>query len=612
MELMRTASAPLKRRNGARSQENSMTLPKLSKTASMEMSRASTGSFFNSKRELWEIVRSINPERSVAEYEMLGTSAANLSPALRDPNASASKLHEKEASMLDDGVNDVSRRYNSVHNLVKRKRAQLQEMADKLNEITVENNQLREMSSNKTRDHRHISHLHKEVTNVQDSIDRRTDYSKRLDHMCRRLRNNEIAFTAHIDRMQDALENTDKEREEVLLLTKELEGSKEKALEDIEHFAREWGLEKLGRTIDRDQLQLHADISQRMVEWRTKRDELEDDLQKELSGGMSVKKAKKLKEKLEQRKQQATVLKEKSRENTQEAMTMEEAFRKVQQLTGVVTLNDMINKFLGQDVNKAQLEQEKKEAETRLARVRNIKAKFEKQFLDIKSNGFGGTELNREMYDKLDEQILEVRNNLKVQQGTSNRLDATLLAVRQGAMGIQQRLAPISSTLNVNENELDLPSDSPSVRSLMIVEAKLMKMLESVNVARVAQTMEEDETKRRRSKQDDLTLHHNNIRIRPPSATADGFALSVMDSDGEAGSDEESDEDSTMAMRVALKTRSTRRTLEEQRRKDKKGRRDHPEGKPPKAIKRATSSHRTVTDNSSKSAFFLTAMPDLV
>merc|ERR1711865_777025 len=138
-----------------------------------------------------------------------------------------------------------------------------------------------------------------------------------------------------------------------------------------------------------------------------------------------------------------------------------------------------VEKFMGQDSNTEALEVEKREAEARLVRAKGKREDMNQAFVEMKSSGIGGSELNREVYDKLAEDILGSKAALKVNKAISDRLEAVLVAIRQGAMGLAQRLAPFKGMIEHHE-ELNIPhSGIDSLDSLHISELKLSKMVEA-------------------------------------------------------------------------------------------------------------------------------------
>ena len=138
------------------------------------------------------------------------------------------------------------------------------------------------------------------------------------------------------------------------------------------------------------------------------------------------------------------------------AMTLEEAFIQIRQATGVNSLEEMVEKFMGQGTNKQALTTEKTEAEKRLAEVRAQQTALEKKFVALKASGVGGTELNREIYDRLDDEIVKAREELKANAAANKRLESVLVSVRLGAVGLAQRLGPFQNLLD-REAEDELP-----------------------------------------------------------------------------------------------------------------------------------------------------------
>jgi hypothetical protein len=89
-----------------------------------------------------------------------------------------------------------------------------------------------------------------------------------------------------------------------------------------------------------------------------------------------------------------------SEEGLKKLQSMDEAFTKLKQVTGVKNVEEMHEKFSNQKSNKLQLELEVKDAEHRLAAAKKAHAKQEALFQELKSSGSGMTELNRESINK--------------------------------------------------------------------------------------------------------------------------------------------------------------------------------------------------------------------
>ena len=134
----------------------------------------------------------------------------------------------------------------------------------------------------------------------------------------------------------------------------------------------------------------------------------------------------KLMAELKAREEQSEALKIANQEKTEKAAALENAFLQIRQATGISSLDEMVNKFMSQGANKDALEQEKAEAEARLAKVKTSKEALLQQFAELKvllvslkmfstiaygdmqASGTGAAEVNREVYENLEQEIFQV------------------------------------------------------------------------------------------------------------------------------------------------------------------------------------------------------------
>ncbi|CAN0521011.1 unnamed protein product, partial [Ectocarpus sp. 8 AP-2014] len=126
---------------------------------------------------------------------------------------------------------------------------------------------------------------------------------------------------------------------------------------------------------------------------------------------------------------------------------MESTFARIRQATGVNTLEEMVLKLANQSTNHATLEEEKREAESKLARAKEARQSEDTRFSYMKASGVGNTELNRDISDKLNNDIKEYRVEAKMKKAAHERLQNTLTGVKQGAVSLWQRLQPYSFLL---------------------------------------------------------------------------------------------------------------------------------------------------------------------
>lgn len=89
--------------------------------------------------------------------------------------------------------------------------------------------------------------------------------------------------------------------------------------------------------------------------------------------------------------------------------TMEATFARIRQATGVNTLEEVVLKLANQSANHTTLEEEKREAESKLTRAKEARQSEDTRFSYMKASGVGNTELNRDISDKLNDDIQEYR-----------------------------------------------------------------------------------------------------------------------------------------------------------------------------------------------------------
>ncbi|POM76990.1 hypothetical protein PHPALM_5702 [Phytophthora palmivora] len=93
---------------------------------------------------------------------------------------------------------------------------------------------------------------------------------------------------------------------------------------------------------------------------------------------------------------------------------------------GASCLREVVEKIAAQAATSVSLDKEKTQAEERLIAVRQEKEQVLRELNELKASGIGGIELNREVYNTLENEIQQAKAALKVNKSAYERLDGVM------------------------------------------------------------------------------------------------------------------------------------------------------------------------------------------
>lgn len=427
-------------------------------------------------------------------------------------------------------------------------------------------------------------------------------YSRVLDHMLKRLRSNEVKFDGHMNGMEDTSAQIAKEEAQMKLLFRQMEAGLAQAHKELEDTQRQIALDRKERELTMAQRLQEYQDALRLQEWMVKREQMKEELSTQLRGDLTKEEQLLLKDQLEHKEEQTRQLRQATEDCQKLAQELEEAFFRIKRVTGVSNLDDMVEKFASQKTNMAQLANEVKEVEERLAAAKTVKDQKDRAYMELRATGVGSAELSRETIAKLEEEIGQAKTEAKTAKASMERTSATLVALRQGAQGLLQRLQPYAHLIDMDELDLEFTGDDAvdCLDALSTSEQILSKMLEQVGDTSPSKLQQmaaahglgsegfdpalagESSPSPKNSLQYGLEGPSivNNVRVKSRAtmrqfdsvsgAEGDHFFLDNEDSIGELSVDYEGkrDEDAVVPSRVALKARSEREHAEHVRRRE--------------------------------------------
>ena len=437
------------------------------------------------KHDLIEAVRKAAPASVTINPSLYYDVASNLKTCTIDDGEVRQQL-----SIVEDGVNNSARKYNELRVVCDRKATELKARLDELDSLKLEHDAMVKMKTRDTHEARRIDKLKVEIEEVETKLARSTHFARQLEHMMQRLARNKIKFDAHMNGMQDTYNSVYKEWEEIRLMRRSLDSGLASATLKYEETAEQVKIKRHERQTLLHQRKQELKNAHRLKLWMKERAVVKMELATELRGDLTEDEEVLLRTQLKEKEEKTKRLQRANEESQRRVSLMEESFQRIKQITGMSSLDDMVDKFSVQRINKKNLEKEVSDVEQRLAEAKKLNMKAEQAFQERKSSGVGESEINRDDTITSEEKINAARYEYKVTKAASERLDAVLVALRQGANGLLQRVQPYVSLVDAGVFELtsggnmtgneELHSWTDTMDSLSTAEQVLSKMIEII------------------------------------------------------------------------------------------------------------------------------------
>jgi len=351
-----------------------------------------------------------------------------------------------QVKVLDAGVKTCARKFNECKAQGNRIEEDLGKKLDALKELKKDAKALNGMINGSNPEARRIAKLNDDIDKAIQAADEKLRYRLNLNHMLQRLQKNSISLDSHMGAMTETMVAVEKEKQKCERMLGEVESGCAKALRELETTNREVSVERSERQRALNSKKNEASNAERIEAWRHEREESRLELEQSLGGAHRREKERKLRL-LKECESRLENLNKKMEGKTGSFGTLEEAFTHIKQATGVNTLIEMVDKFTNHQEHRDRLHVEKKEAEERLSSAINEMELAHKKYDQVKADGFGDTDLSREILNEINDNIMRERVDGKVVKSTNLRLEGVLVGLRQGGMGLYQRLLAFHPTL---------------------------------------------------------------------------------------------------------------------------------------------------------------------
>ncbi|KAL3809654.1 hypothetical protein ACHAXA_000337 [Cyclostephanos tholiformis] len=390
-------------------------------------------------------------ENAIAEQKKRATQGGT------DPLDTSGQLR-----LLNVGVKLCARKCNDAKSQADKLEEEVKSRNHELFELNREAKALHEMLEGNHEDVKKIASLEAEIRDADNCSEDMLLYRRQLNHMHERLGNDSVILDGRIGEISAALSVAEKEKVRSQKMLAELKSGLTCASIELDQTIRDTGVVEDERKHDLAMKQQDATNAGKMKEWNKAR------LSSTLAMNASLADANRCERDRLQRtiRERQTQLKDLRRvmcENAVKLMSLEESFAHIQQGTGVNSIAAMVSKMKSHEEHHMRLIQEKKDAEERLRAAKTSLSNDQEELDRLKTKGIGTTELSREVLDGIKGSIASEKAEGKIAKSTNERLESLLVGLRQGGIGLYNRLLPFHSTL--------LDGDAPKLGKMEFTNA---------------------------------------------------------------------------------------------------------------------------------------------
>lgn len=436
---------------------------------------------FTTRQDLEKACRRVKPSLSRKLVDKVYT-------PLSKTNTASNTGAENQLKSLDAGVKICARKFNEWKAKADKLQKQLNQKQDDLIELKREKNALEQMFEGTNGESKKISMLEKEIEKANATSEAKMHYRLQLNFMHLRQRKNVMLIDTHMAELTSNLQAVENEMIKRTRMLGEIESSYTSAHQSYYQMCIDIGVERARREEEIMSKEMEAQNAEKMEDWRARQESSRKDFQDAIHGGNDTERDLKLL-KIKEKEKELRVLRRRTEMKTNCQDSTEDIFFNIKRATGVNSLEEMLEKFSDRHDQQKRLDQEKNEAEERLDVATSKLTKSQKAFNSILSHGSGDTEVARSAIGELNEGIEDERTESKSLNSTKSRLDAVLVGLSQGGMGLYQKLLPFHSSLlggdapmllrNVLASDA-IGSANDTLEMLKVVQEILSKMLNIV------------------------------------------------------------------------------------------------------------------------------------
>eukprot|EP00003_Mantamonas_plastica_P008078 TRINITY_DN1697_c0_g1_i1.p1 TRINITY_DN1697_c0_g1~~TRINITY_DN1697_c0_g1_i1.p1 ORF type:complete len:471 (-),score=211.43 TRINITY_DN1697_c0_g1_i1:9-1421(-) len=428
-----------------------------------------------------------------------------------------------DAARLDQKVIDMRARYNEMILKRKKKEEKVSELEDQLREIEKE--QSASESASTLAENSVVSRQIRDLENRLDKAMIKHNEAQSIHNTYKqikdRLKEERLQFDNQLQAIEQTLAAKETDYNELKLMCQDAKQAMKVAEEELKRFRTVVEEERKMREKQLDErkqiVKTKYEMSERMLQRQQQREEKaanEAQMEAEHDEQMQQKTAKNVVESI------APGVNQDERESR--IMNYEQAFRKIQEATGVEDVNEVIQKFLTQEDTHNQLVTLKQEAQQKIDSLNDEKTTMKAKLEEIKYSTTGSLQ-SRRVVDDFEGYLSESNKKLKENREKYERVAKVLINVKAGVEHLSDKL----HFVKIDQPPVPLQDDTVA-EVLHQCQSKLVKLNDTVLEAQDAGYNNEMVDSADQGNNMETELSQYNVRIVLP---------------GQTGDDDDSDED---------------------------------------------------------------------
>ena len=472
-------------------------------------------------------------------------------------SAAKSSGGESQLKSLDASVKICARKYNECKSSADRLEEQVKKKQDELSELRREKVALDDMIVGSNNEAKAIENLNIEIRHSKVESDKKLHYRLKLNHMHVREMNLSNAMDARINDLSNSFAKTEYEKNQCQTMLGELESSLTSISQSYDNLEREVELERSKREQDLASKQMEAAHAEKIEAWRNDQEVTRKDFEQEINKSLQLEKDCKLL-RIQELERDLSSLSKRSDVHKVGQGSCEDIFLHIKRATGANSIHEVVEKFVLHKDENNRLSKEKTVAEDRLDSIKSSLQKLLVEYDKLKSIGDEEGDLSRVTLRDLRSVLEREKNENKVLKSTSEQIRAIVVRLRQGAIGLYQRLFPYKSIFIDDDEHIPSPtlseiSTDDISEMLTIIHEIIGRMVHEIGgIDQIEKTeLTSYPVARRESviKLENPNLGENNCRIQARKSKTHSNTVELID--------ELDDNDSDIVSRKAVKLLSS-------------------------------------------------------